>query len=154
MEQIMITKQMAESEIISILIIVATFLILPFTLYALEVGVDVNIATIAYITGLLAGISIRLIACWIVRRSNQSQTRKMEDENVAESAPDKSLTPSKQLIFAITILAIIVAMIYPIHLYAPYAKALFIPLIYWAGVILGTFLRWYFVRIPIYSSGH
>ncbi|GAB7016165.1 hypothetical protein [Methanogenium cariaci] len=150
----MTTKQMEESAILSILIIGSTSLILPFTLYALEVGVTVNLAIIAYITGLLVGMAIMLIARWIARRSKRNRMGEMNDGNGAKSPSDKSLNHSKQWIVVITILAIAVAMVYPVHLYAPDAKALFIPLIYWMGVILGTSLMWHVVRISTDSSDH
>ena len=154
MEKNMTTKYRVESSILAILLIGSTSLILPFTLYALEVGVTVNLAIITYITGLLAGMGIMLIARWVARRSNRNRARETKDGNVAKSSPEKSLTHSKHLIIAITILAIVVTMIYPVYHYAPEAKALFIPLVYWAGVLLGTSLMWNIVRIPTGQSDH
>jgi len=58
----------------------------------------------------------------------------------------------------ITLLVITVVMFYPIRLYAPDAKALFIPLIYSVGVFLGGILMWipsgffYIHQITEYSS--
>ncbi|KAF1078407.1 hypothetical protein [Methanogenium sp. MK-MG] len=115
-------------------------------------GVDADLATIVYIAGLFAGMIIMLIAIWMSRRSNRNRMRETNDGNVEESALDNSLDLSKRPILALILIVITVVMIYPIRLYAPDAKALFIPLIYSVGILFGGLLMWIPIRVPVYHQ--
>lgn len=120
-----------------VLIILAAFLMTPVHLYALEAGVNADLATIAYIAGLPVGMVMILIGGLLERGSDQNR----EHNDGTPTGPTQVIS-LKRLIFAFILIAIIVLAIYPIRVYAPQAKVSFIPLIYWCGVILGTSPVW------------
>ena len=137
----MITKRMDKS-LIYILILVATSLLLPFCFFAQKVGVNPDLATLTYIGGLLVGIVIMMTYNWLGHRSHQIWMTWHNNEKWPNSAPEVCVNPLKLHVLAYTLLVIMAAIIYPVRLFAPGAKVLFIPLVYWLGVILGTSFVW------------
>lgn len=121
-----------EKLILPILVFLAVILILPANLYALEVGVSTDLATAAYLGGVFVGLIIMLPYVFLTRRSDQN--KKKEDEKSTESR--SSIRP----FLTVALIILMAFMIYPVRVYAPGAKALFIPLVYWGGVILGVSL--------------
>ncbi len=95
--------------------------------YALETGMTADTVTAFYAAGLLAGTV--LMSLYRLPGGDRGQGRGRSK-------------PGTRLIVACILVAGIVLAIYPVRLYAPEAKALYAPLVYWAGVILGTTLVW------------
>lgn len=122
-----------------ILVLLAIFLISPAYSDALEMGVSADLAIAAYIGGLLVGHIFMLPYVMLARRSDR---RRMKEYNEisAESEPSKEAWPSKRLILAFVLIVAIVFLIWPVCVYAPGAKALFIPMVYWVGIALGASL--------------
>lgn len=130
-----------------ILIILAASLITPAYQYALEMGVNADLATIAYLAGLPVGMIIMLIGGLLARGSDRSGEGR--EGTPAGTASGISSKTSKRLIFALILIAIMVLAVYPVRVYAPQAKVLFIPLVYWFGVILGAAFGWIIVSPKI-----
>ena len=138
----MVTKQMDNSAITLILVVVATTLVMPVYLYALNEGLDAYSATNVYIMGLLIGALIMMFSFLMNRRSNlngHEESDKKDGAGLQSHDPKKSI---ERVILTLILLGIIGVMVYPVRFYAPDAKALFFPVVYWAGVILGTSLVW------------
>lgn len=148
------TKQVKEFIVLFFLITVIAFSHKPLYTHALEVGAGADFATTVYIAGLHVGMLFMLITAWMSRRSDRNRMKEMNDEMVKKSASHISLKPSERPIIAITLIVISLVMIYPLRLYAPDAKALFIPLIYGVGILLGCLLIWIPIRVRLYSSIH
>ena len=154
MEKSMSTRKMEELIVISILIVVASFPGSPLYVYAREVGVNAGLATTVYIAGLFFGMIIMLITILMSRRLNPNRMKETNGGNVVKSAFENCPPLSNRMIPAITIIVIAVVIIYPIRLYAPDAKALFITMIYSVGILFGGLLIWIPIRFPLYSSDH
>lgn len=139
----MITERVVKPAVY-ILILVATVPIVSVYVYALEAGMDANLATIAYVAGLLAGTMLMLFYSELICRSNRNRVGVDHDGvNLASSRISGSL---KRTTIALILIVIILLLTYPIRGYAPQEKALFAPLVYWVGVALGTSLAWIAVR--------
>lgn len=140
----MITERIVKIAIYILIFIVAAPIALVY-FYALETGVDADLTTIVYVAGLLAGMMLVLFYnVLLIRRSNRNRVG--GDYNGVDSTSGNISRSLKRVIVALAIIAIILFLIYPIRFYAPQEKALFVPLVYWAGVILGTSLAWIVVR--------
>jgi len=137
----MTDKKRNDSAITLILVVVATTLVMPVYLYAINEGVNPEHATNIYIVGLLAGMVIMISSILINRRSNLKINNE-SNKNVTLLQFHNLKESKKTALLTLVVLLIIGAMLYPIRFYAHDAKALFFPIVYWAGVILGTSLIW------------
>lgn len=142
----MVNEKRDNSAITLIPVILAAILVMPIYIYALYEGAGVNYAAIVYIGGLLVGSIIISVAILIDRRLKHPTNGELGEKNKARTEFQFFKSPKKRALLALAVLVIIVAMFFTVRSFAQDAKALFFPLAYWAGVILGTTLIWIIAR--------
>lgn len=121
-----------------VLVLVAVMPTVPLYSYSRYAGINSDIATIFYFTGLVVGILLMSISVAIHRRMNTDNEIHGEKIESGSQSRDRKKNLIKK-IPAFFVLFIFIIGIFTIRSYAPGSNALFVPMVYCAGLIFGAF---------------